>query len=147
VADSSVIPKWYGGAAFGFHRKTDVEFQRYDVRMLTRRGFAARIGNAAAAGRMLPEMAYAQRAAVNASELPADVVWLYANENPARAPGSNRYHYQEFNAIYAAIAKSEDLAAGQIIAGCGSSASSSRVCPSWAWFPGGRSRRLITCCE
>ena len=100
--------------------------------MLTRRDFAARIG-VAAAGRMLPEMAYAQRAAVNAAGLPGDVVWLNANENPAGVPevalaamrealpGSFRYHYQEFGAIYAAIAKSEDLAPEQIVAGCGSS--------------------------
>ncbi len=100
--------------------------------MLTRRDFAARIGIAAAAGRMLPEMAYAQRAAVDAA-VPADAVWLNANENPAGVPeaalaamrealpGSFRYHYQEFGAIYEAIAKSEDLAPEQIITGCGSS--------------------------
>lgn len=110
-----------------------MEFQRYDGAMLTRRDFATRIGIAAAAGRMLPEMAYAQRAAVNAAGLPGDVVWLNANENPAGVPevalaamrealpGSFRYHYQEFGAIYAAIAKSEDLAPEQIITGCGSS--------------------------
>jgi histidinol-phosphate aminotransferase len=119
--------------AFGCHRKTDGEFQRYDNPMLTRRGFAARIGIAAAASRMLPEMAYAQRAAVNAAGLPSDVVWLNANENPAgipdvalaamreALPGAFRYHYQEFSAIYAAIAHSEDLAPEQIITGCGSS--------------------------
>jgi histidinol-phosphate aminotransferase len=101
--------------------------------MLTRRGFAARIGIAAAAGRMLPEMAYAQRAAVNGAGLPSDVVWLNANEYPGgipdvslaamreALPGAFRYHYQEFGAIYAAIAKSEDLAPEQIITGCGSS--------------------------
>jgi len=91
------------------------------------------MGIAAAAGRMLPEMAYAQRAAVNGEGLPNDVVWLNANENPAGIPDvalaamrealptAFRYHYQEFNAIYAAIAKSEDLAPEQIIAGAGSS--------------------------
>jgi hypothetical protein len=47
-----------------FHRKPDMEFRRFDVPTLTRRRFAARMGIAAAAGRMLPEMAYAQRAAV-----------------------------------------------------------------------------------
>jgi histidinol-phosphate/aromatic aminotransferase/cobyric acid decarboxylase-like protein len=35
-------------------------------------------------------------------------------------PGAYRYHYQDFSAIYAAIAKSEDLAPEQIITGCGS---------------------------
>lgn len=101
--------------------------------MLTRRGFAARLGLAAAAARMLPEMAYAQRAAVNLTGLPQDMVWLNANENPAgpppvalaamreALPGSGRYHYQEFREIYAAIAKSEELTPEQIIAGSGSS--------------------------
>jgi hypothetical protein len=37
--------------------------------MITRRGFAARIGAAMAAGRMLPEMAYAQRAAIQGKQL------------------------------------------------------------------------------
>jgi len=101
--------------------------------MITRRGFAARVGLAAAAARMLPEMAYAQRAAVKVSGLPADMVWLNANEFPAgpppavlaamqqALPTSNRYHYQEFQEIYAAIARSEDLKPEQIITGCGSS--------------------------
>jgi histidinol-phosphate aminotransferase len=78
-------------------------------------------------------MAYAQRAAVNASDLPKDMVWLNANENPAGPPPvslaamkevlptSGRYHYQEFHDIYNVIAKSEDLTAGQIVTGCGSS--------------------------
>lgn len=101
--------------------------------MITRRGFAARLGVAAAAARMLPEMAYAQRAAVKMASLPPDMVWLNANEFPAgpppavlaamqeALPTSNRYHYQEFQGIYTAIAKSEDLTAEQIITGCGSS--------------------------
>jgi histidinol-phosphate aminotransferase len=105
----------------------------YDMAMITRRGFAARMGVAAAAGRMLPEMAYAQRAAVNGVGLPSDVVWLNANEYPGGIPDAAlsamrevlptafRYHYQEFSAIYAAIAKSEDLTPEQIITGCGSS--------------------------
>ncbi|HLK69020.1 MAG TPA: aminotransferase class I/II-fold pyridoxal phosphate-dependent enzyme [Bryobacteraceae bacterium] len=100
---------------------------------MTRRSFAAQFGVAAAAARLLPEMAYAQRAAVNASDLPKDMVWLNANENPAGPPKvaleamqqvlptSNRYHYQEFHEIYSAIAKSEDLAPNQIVTGCGSS--------------------------
>ncbi len=101
--------------------------------MLTRRNFAARIGAAAAAARLLPEMAYAQRAAVKTSDLPKDMVWLNANENPLGPPPvslaamqevlptSGRYHYQEFREVYAAIAKSEDLSPEQIITGCGSS--------------------------
>ncbi len=101
--------------------------------MLTRRGFAAQLGIGAAAARLLPEMAYAQRAAVNVSDLPKDMVWLNANENPAGPPAvsltamrevlptSGRYHYQEFRDIYSTIAKSEDLAANQIVTGCGSS--------------------------
>jgi len=101
--------------------------------MLTRRSFAARAGFAAAAARLLPEMAYAQRAAVNAADLPKDMVWLNANENPAGPPQvslaamrevlptSGRYHYQEFRDIYATIARSEELSPEQIITGCGSS--------------------------
>jgi histidinol-phosphate aminotransferase len=88
---------------------------------------------ASAAARLLPEMAYAQRAAVKLSDLPADMVWLNSNEFPAGPtpavlaamqqvlPTSNRYHYQEFQAIYAAIAASEELKPEQIVTGCGSS--------------------------
>jgi histidinol-phosphate aminotransferase len=98
--------------------------------MLTRRTFA---GAAIAAARLMPEMAYAQRAAVNAGDLPKDMVWLNANENPAGPPAAalaamrdvlpscGRYHYQEFGQIYAAIARSEDLTPQQVVAGCGSS--------------------------
>lgn len=106
--------------------------------MLTRRGFAARLGMAAAATWLMPEMALAQRAAINLTDLnltdlPKDVVWLNANENPAGPPDvslaamrkvlptSGRYHYQEFRDIYAAIARSEDLAPDQIVIGSGSS--------------------------
>ena len=100
--------------------------------MLTRRGFAARIGAALAAGRMLPEIAYAQRALLPA-DLPKDTVWLNANENPLGPPksslqamadvlsASGRYHYQELRDFNAALARSEDLAAENILAGCGSS--------------------------
>jgi histidinol-phosphate aminotransferase len=82
---------------------------------------------------MLPEAAYAQRAVVNVADLPKDMVWLNANENPAGPPacsldamrealaGSGRYHYNEFRDIYAAMAKAEDLAPEQMIAGSGSS--------------------------
>jgi histidinol-phosphate aminotransferase len=101
--------------------------------MITRRELAGRIGIAAAAARLLPEMAYAQRAAVKGGGMAADMVWLNANENPAGPPAvalaamqkvlpaSGRYHYQEFGEIYTAIAKSEDLKPEQIVAGCGSS--------------------------
>jgi len=99
--------------------------------MLTRRGFAG-IGFAAMAARMLPEAAYAQRAAVQGN-LPPDMAWLNANENPDGPPQSSidamgkvlteggRYHYQEFGAFYATLARSEDLAPEQILVGSGSS--------------------------
>jgi len=101
--------------------------------MLTRRSFAARLGMGAAAARFLPEMAYAQRAAVKTGALPKDMVWLNANENPLGPPPaalaamrevlptSNRYHYQEFADIYTAIAKSEELQPEQLTVGAGSS--------------------------
>jgi histidinol-phosphate aminotransferase len=91
-----------------------------------------RLGAGAAALRMLPEMAYAQRAAVSAASMAKDMVWLNANENPAgipkaalaamndTLPGAWRYHYQEFRDIYAAIAKSEDLPPEQVMVGSGS---------------------------
>jgi histidinol-phosphate aminotransferase len=99
--------------------------------MLTRRAFHTTIGFAAAT-RLLPEMAYAQRAAVKVSNMPKDMVWLNANENPLgppqasldamreALPTSGRYHYNEFADIYSAIAKSEGLTTEQIITGCGS---------------------------
>jgi len=101
--------------------------------MITRRGFAARLGLSAATIRMLPEMAYAQRATLNASSLPADMVWLNANENPLGPPEcslaamrdvlptSGRYHFQEFHDIETAIAASEGLRPDQIVTGAGSS--------------------------
>ncbi len=100
--------------------------------MLTRRGFAARFGLGLAAGRMLPEMAYAQRALIP-GDLPKDMVWLNANENPAGPPKSSiqamievlpsagRYHYQEGRDFYSALARSEDLAPENILTGSGSS--------------------------
>ncbi len=90
------------------------------------------MGAAAVAARMMPEMAYAQRAAVSGN-LPKDMVWLNANENPSGPPQcaleamqkvlptSNRYHYNEFGDIYKAIAASEELQPNQMITGCGSS--------------------------
>jgi len=101
--------------------------------MITRRGFGAKVGLGAAAVRMLPEMAYAQRAAISLSGLPKDMVWLNANENPAGPPSESieamrdalptagRYHYQEFSAFYQALATSEELRPEQIIVGAGSS--------------------------
>jgi histidinol-phosphate aminotransferase len=100
--------------------------------MITRRGFAARVGAAMAAGRMLPEMAYAQRAVIQGN-LPKDMVWLNANENPLGPPksslaamadvlpASGRYHYQETRELYAALARSEDLQPENILVGSGSS--------------------------
>ena len=82
---------------------------------------------------MLPEMAYAQRAAVQNANMPSDMVWLNANENPMGIPRAAlaamnetlptawRYRYQDFRGIYAAIAKSEDLAPEQVMVGSGSS--------------------------
>jgi histidinol-phosphate aminotransferase len=99
--------------------------------MITRRGFAARIGAVVAAGRMLPEMAYAQRAAIQGN-LPKDMVWLNANENPLGPPksalaamadvlpASGRYHYQEVRAFYEALGRSEDLQAENVLVGSGS---------------------------
>lgn len=99
--------------------------------MLTRRGFAG-MSFAAMAGRMLPEAAYAQRAAIHGT-LPPDMAWLNANENPDGPPQSSieamikvlpeggRYHYQEFGEFYATLARSEDLAPEQILVGAGSS--------------------------
>jgi histidinol-phosphate aminotransferase len=101
--------------------------------MLTRRGFAARLSLGAAALRISTEMAYAQRATVKAGEIPKDMVWLNANENPAGPPAvsldamrdvlpsSGRYHYNEFGQIESLIAGSEKLTANQIVTGAGSS--------------------------
>jgi histidinol-phosphate/aromatic aminotransferase/cobyric acid decarboxylase-like protein len=101
--------------------------------METRRGFAARLGLGAAAARLLPEMAYAQRAAVSLGELPKEMVWLNANENPdgppeaalaamrETLPTAGRYHFQAFRGFYEALARSENLARDQVLVGAGSS--------------------------
>jgi histidinol-phosphate aminotransferase len=101
---------------------------------LTRRGFARRLGIAAALSGTVSEMVYAQRAALN-FKLPKDTVWINANENPAGPPApsikamaevlpaSGRYHYQEFPDFYAALAHSEDLEPEQILVGAGSTES------------------------
>jgi histidinol-phosphate aminotransferase len=100
--------------------------------MSTRRRFFAQMGAAAAASRLLPEAAYAQRAAVRGA-LVQDMVWLNANENPAGPPdrsldamravmaNSGRYHYNEFGGIYETMAKADGLTAEQIVVGSGSS--------------------------
>ncbi|HWC99621.1 MAG TPA: aminotransferase class I/II-fold pyridoxal phosphate-dependent enzyme [Candidatus Sulfopaludibacter sp.] len=100
--------------------------------MSTRRNFFAQVGAAAVASRVLPEAAYAQRAAVKGS-LAKDMVWLNANENPAGPPqcsldamkavmaSSGRYHYNEFEEIAATVAQSEGLGAENVVLGCGSS--------------------------
>src|SRR4051794_40845283 len=99
--------------------------------MLTRRDIARTIG-IAAIGRMLPEMAYAQRAAIPFKNLPKNMVWLNANENPLgppkaalaaaldAVPTAGRYHYNEFSDICAKIAGSEGLTAEQVFVGSGS---------------------------
>jgi len=101
--------------------------------MLTRRTFAGAAGLAAAGIRMMSEMAYAQRAAIKLGNLPKDMVWLNANENPAGPPRvslqamaevmptAGRYHYQEYQDFYKLLAASEDLAPEQILVGSGSS--------------------------
>ena len=100
--------------------------------MLSRRDFARRAGVTVAVARMLPEIVYAQRAAVRGT-LAKDMVWLNANENPTGPPASSlramsdvmsssgRYHYQEFREFYADLARSEDLNPDQILVGAGSS--------------------------
>lgn len=97
---------------------------------MTRRQFASRAAFGAAASRMLPEFAYAQRAAVS-GPISKDMVWLNANENPdgpPRAaldammkclPSTGRYHYQEFRDFYAAVARSENIEADQVLIGSG----------------------------
>ena len=99
--------------------------------MLTRRNFA-RLAAAGAAGRVLTEAAYAQRAALRMTDLPKDMVWLNANENPAGPPRAAieaataavpvawRYHYQEFGEFYAAVAQSEGFTPDQVTVGAGS---------------------------
>jgi histidinol-phosphate aminotransferase len=80
----------------------------------------------------LTEAAFAQRAAVP-GVAPKDTVWLNGNEFPEGPPAasvkamaaiiaeSNRYHYQEFPAFYAALAQNEGLLPEQILVGAGSS--------------------------
>lgn len=101
---------------------------------LTRRDLAYRFGLAAASAGLLPEMVFAQRALGGLSgDLPKDMVWLNANENPAGPPASaiaamtralpnaGRYHYQEFRDFYAELARTEGVSLEQILVGAGSS--------------------------
>lgn len=95
--------------------------------MLTRRSFAAGLGFAA----RWTESALAQRALIS-GDLPADTVWLNANENPEGPPKASieamsaalattgRYHYQEYRDFYSAVAQSEGLTPDQIQIGAGS---------------------------
>jgi len=89
--------------------------------MLTRR----------ALGGVFTEAALAQRGLVP-GELPAEMVWLNANENPAgppacslRAiaevlPAAGRYHFQGFRAFHETVARSEGLDRSQVVVGTGS---------------------------
>ncbi len=96
--------------------------------MLTRRGFAGLI----AAG--FTECALAQKAAVDAMNVPAGkgTVWLNSNEFPEGPPQAaiqaitragtiaNRYHFPDFPAFYQSVANLEKLKAEQILVGEGS---------------------------
>ena len=104
---------------------------------MTRRDLTHRFGFAAVSAALLPpEMAFAQRAlgSLSSAELPKDMVWLNANENPAgpapsaiaamtkALPTAGRYHYPEFRDFYAELARTEGLErANQILVGAGSS--------------------------
>lgn len=81
---------------------------------------------------ILTEAALAQRAAVPGAIRPG-TVFLNANENPEGPPReaidamikvlplSGRYHYQEYQEFYAAVAESEGMAPEQLLIGSGSS--------------------------
>jgi histidinol-phosphate aminotransferase len=98
---------------------------------MTRREFPLRLAGAALAARWT-EPALAQRALV-AADVPANTVWLNANENPegpcpaaleamAEVLGRvGRYHYQHQREFLAAVARSEGLEPEQVLIGAGSS--------------------------
>ncbi len=100
--------------------------------MLTRRRFQEHLASVAAALAVGGERALAQRWLLE-RRAPPHMIWLNANENPdgpparaleamARAlPECWRYHYPEFPDIYAAVARSEQLAGDQVLVGAGSS--------------------------
>jgi histidinol-phosphate aminotransferase len=99
-------------------------------RGLTRRGFAG-FAAAALTPAVFTEAAFAQRAAVRGNA-PPGTVWLNSNEFPEGPPPaaieamtrslaeSNRYHYQEFQSIYAAMAASEKFEKDSLLVGSGS---------------------------
>jgi histidinol-phosphate aminotransferase len=96
--------------------------------MLTRRGFAGVV----AAG--FSELAFAQRAAIDAMNIPAPkgTVWLNGNEFPDGPPAAavqavsraasetNRYHFLEFPAFDQSVANLEKLKSDQVLVGAGS---------------------------
>src|SRR5260370_9966781 len=95
-----------------------------------RRGFAG-FAPAALTPALFTEAAFAQRAAVRGTA-PPGTVWLNSNEFPEgpRPAGieamtgtlaeSNRYHSQEFQGIYAAMAASEKFEKDSLLVGSGS---------------------------
>ena len=94
--------------------------------MISRRGF----GGLALAG-LNSRMAFAQHAAVQGA-VPADTVWLNANENPEGPPpeareaiahaiaDAGRYNHRVFPSLYAALAKAAGVETEQVIVGAGS---------------------------
>lgn len=94
--------------------------------MLTRRDFA----RLALAG-LSPETAFAQHAAVQGS-VPADTVWLNANENPEGPPAealeaiakaiaeAGRYNHRVFPGFSEVLAKFTNVDPDQVILGAGS---------------------------
>jgi histidinol-phosphate aminotransferase len=99
--------------------------------MISRRGFGKSLGILASASVAGFEPAMAQRALVGSA--PAGTIWLNANEYPDGPctdsliamsmvlAASGRYHYQEFPEYYSLVARSEQLEAGQVLVGAGSS--------------------------
>jgi histidinol-phosphate aminotransferase len=97
--------------------------------MMSRRRFAAL--SLAAPYLAAPEIAFAQHAAVEGA-VPADTVWLNANENPegpppeareaiSRAIGeAGRYNHRAFPALHEALAHLAGVESGQVIPGAGS---------------------------
>jgi len=115
--------------------------------MITRRRFGS-----AALCAVLPELAFAQHAAV-VGQAPPGTVWLNANENPEGPPQESaeairkaiaeagRYNHRVFPSLHAALAKSVGLEAEQIIPGNGST--EILHCALFAFTT--PSRPLITC--
>lgn len=99
--------------------------------MISRRGFGMTLGGLALASASGFEAAFAQRAMV--ATAPPGTVWINANEFPdgpcsasqmamsGMLANCGRYHYQEFPAFYANVAKSEGLDPSQVLVGAGSS--------------------------